>query len=109
MVGELVPKRIALNHPEQIASLVARPMHLLSVLATPLVEVLSGATELLLRLLGARKGDEPPVTEADVAALLEAGTEAGVFEEEEHDLVERVFWLGDHRVAALMTPRQRVE
>lgn len=84
-------------------------MHAVSILATPLVKVLTVSTEFLLRLLGARKADEPPVTAAEVAALLKAGTEAGVFEEEEHDLVERVFWLGDQRVSSLMTPRHRVE
>jgi putative hemolysin len=60
-------------------------------------------------LIGAHKTDEPPVTEEELAAMLDAGTAAGVFAEEEHDLVERVFWLGDQRVASLMTPRHRIE
>jgi putative hemolysin len=109
VVGELVPKRIGLNHPERIASLVAGPMHRLSLVASPLVKVLSLTTEALLRLLRVRKPDEPPVTEEEVAALLDVGTAAGVFEEEEHDLVERVFWLGDQRAAGLMTPRHQIE
>lgn len=108
VVGELVPKRIGLNPPERIASRVARPMHVLSVVASPLVRILSGSTDFLLRLMGFRKAEEPPVTEAEVAALLEQGTEAGVFEEEEQELVERVFWLGDQRVGALMTPRPQI-
>jgi putative hemolysin len=108
VVGELVPKRIGLNHPERIASRVARPMHALSVAAAPLVRILSFSTDSLLRLLGFRKADEPPVTEAEVSALLEQGTDAGVFEEEEQELVERVFWLGDQRAGALMTPRLQV-
>lgn len=109
VVGELVPKRIALTHPERIASVIAGPMHTLSVIASPLVTLLSVSTDTILRLLGIRKAEEPPITEEEIAALLEAGTEAGVFEEEEQELVERVFWLGDQRVSALMTPRHRVE
>ena len=108
VVGELVPKRLALNHPERIAAAIAGPMQTVSLIATPLVKLLSVSTEFLLRVLRARKPDEPPVTEAEVAALLEAGAEAGVFEEEEHELVERVFWLADQRVTALMTPRHRI-
>jgi putative hemolysin len=108
VVGELVPKRIGLNHPERIASLVAGPMHMLSMVASPLVKLLSASTEGLLRLLGIRKAEEPPVTEEEIAALLEAGAEAGVFEEEEHELVERVFWLGDQRAESLMTPRHKI-
>jgi putative hemolysin len=109
VVGELVPKRIALNNPERIAALVAGPMHTLSLLASPVVRVLSVSTDGLLRLLRVRKADEPPVTEEEVAAMLDAGTAAGIFEEEEHDLVERVFWLGDQRVESLVTPRHRIE
>ena len=109
VLGELVPKRVGLNHPERIASLVAGPMHLASLVAAPLVHLLSGATELLLRVLHVRKSDEPAVTEADMAALLEQGTASGVFEEEEQDLVERVFLLGDRPASAVMTPRHRIE
>lgn len=108
VVGELVPKRIALTRPEAIASLIARPMHILSILASPLVKLLSVSTDGLLRLLGIRAPDEPPVTEAEVSAMLEAGTAAGVFEPEESELVERVFWLADQRVDSLMTPRHRI-
>lgn len=108
VVGELVPKRIALTHPERIAGVVAAPMQTISVLATPLVRILTFSTDLLLRLLRIRPPQEPPVTEEEIAALIDVGTEAGVFETEEHDLVDRVFWLGDQRVSTLMTPRHRV-
>lgn len=108
VVGELVPKRIGLTNPERIAALVARPMHAMSVVATPLVRVLSVSTDALLRLLRVRRGTEPPVTDAEIAALLEAGTKAGVFEEQEQDLVARVFWLADQRADALLTPRHRI-
>ncbi|HEY0019734.1 MAG TPA: hemolysin family protein [Longimicrobium sp.] len=108
IVGELVPKQIGLNHPERIAALVAGPMDVVSRVARPLVWLLTTSTQLVLRMLRIRKPEESPVTEAEIAVLLEQGTQAGVFEEEEQDLVERVFWLGDQRVVSLMTPRHRI-
>ena len=108
VLGELVPKRIALTHPELIAMQVAGPMNALSRIASPAVRLLSSSTELLLRVLGGRSGNEPPVTEDEISALIQAGTDAGVFEEEEQELVERVFWLGDQRISAMMTPRNRI-
>jgi putative hemolysin len=108
IVGELVPKRIGLNHPERIAAAVAGPMNVLSRVSSPLVTLLTVSTELVLRLLRIRRAVEPPVTEAEIAMLMEQGTQAGVFEEAEQDIVERVFWLGDQRVASLMTPRRKV-
>jgi putative hemolysin len=108
IVGELVPKQIGLNHPEKIAALVAGPMDVVSRIARPLVWLLTGSTQLVLRLLRIRKPDDVPVTEAEISVLLEQGTQAGVFEEEEQELVERVFWLGDQRVVSLMTPRHRI-
>lgn len=108
IVGELVPKRIALLRPERIASALARPMHYISVAATPLVALLGATTDGVLRILGVKRPKEPPITEEELASLIEQGTKAGVFEEEEQELVSRVFWLGDQRAASLMTPRQRV-
>lgn len=105
IVGELVPKRIALGNAEKIASLIARPMRLLSRLATPLVAFLSLSTNAVFRVLRIQPSDDPPVTEEEIKILIEEGTKAGVFEETEQDLVERVFRLGDRRVSALMTPR----
>lgn len=108
VIGELVPKRIALIDPERIAILMAGPMNILSRVAAPVVNLLAGSTELIVRLLGVRQSDEPPVTEDEISALIQAGTDAGVFEEEEQELVERVFWLGDQRIGPLMTPRNRI-
>ncbi|HYW10447.1 MAG TPA: hemolysin family protein [Longimicrobium sp.] len=108
IVGELVPKQIGLNHPERIAAMVAGPMDVVSRVGRPLVWLLTTSTQLVLRMLRIRKPEESPVTEAEIAVLLEQGTQAGVFEEEEQDLVERVFWLGDQRVVSLMTPRHRI-
>ncbi|MEH1778888.1 hemolysin family protein [Nostoc sp.] len=105
IVGELVPKRLALNNPERIASIVAIPMQALAALASPVVFLLSASTDLILRLLGITASTEPQVTEEEIKILIEQGTEAGTFEEAEQDMVERVFRLGDRPVSYLMTPR----
>lgn len=105
IVGELVPKRLALNNPERIASIVAIPMRALAALASPIVYLLSASTEMVLRVLGITPSDEPQVTEEEIKILIEQGTEAGTFEEAEQDMVERVFRLGDRPVSSFMTPR----
>lgn len=108
VLGELVPKRLALHSPERIAAAVARPMRILSRLAAPLVRLLSGSTHLVLRLMGVRPQAEAPITEEELKVLLRQGTEAGVFEAGEQEMVEGVFRLGDRRVGALITPRTEV-
>ncbi|MHC5937514.1 hemolysin family protein [Nostoc sp.] len=105
IVGELVPKRLALNNPEKIASIVAIPMQALATIASPVVYLLSASTDLILRVLGITASTEPQVTEEEIKILIEQGTEAGTFEEAEQDMVERVFRLGDRPVSYLMTPR----
>lgn len=105
VIGELVPKRIALNEPEQIACAVARPMRFLSRFTAPLVHLLSISTEALLRLLGVKASDEPEVTEEEIKVLIRQGAESGMFEEVEHEMVERVLRLGDRPIKAIMTPR----
>jgi putative hemolysin len=108
VIGELVPKQLALGNAEGIAGRVARPMQLLSGLAAPAVWLLSASTALVVRLLGVRPAAGPAVTEDEIRLLIEQGTAAGVFHEAEQQVVERVFRLGDRRVADLMTPRPRV-
>lgn len=105
IVGELVPKRLALNNPERIAATVAIPMRMVAVIFSPAVHLLSASTDLVLRILGIGPFTEPQVTEEEIKVLIEQGTEAGTFEEAEQDMVERVFRLGDRPVNALMTPR----
>ncbi|HZK31070.1 MAG TPA: hemolysin family protein [Methanoregula sp.] len=106
--GELVPKRLALNNAENIASAVAKPMRLLSTITSPLVIILSHSTEAMLRVLQFRKITEPPVTEEEIKIMLAESTEAGVFEKAELSMVEGVFDLGDRRVESLMTHRSDV-
>lgn len=106
--GELVPKHLALNNAENIASTVAKPMHLLSVIASPLVFILSRSTEAVLWVMRVRETTEPPVTEEEIKIMLAESTEAGVFEKAELSMVEGVFDLGDRRVESLMTHRSDV-
>ncbi len=106
--GELVPKRLALNSPERIAIIVARPMNFLSKLGSPMVHLLSLSTELILRLLGSQVQNEPLVTQEEIKMLIEQGTQSGIVEEAEQDIVDRVFQLGERPVQSLMTSRPEI-
>ena len=108
VIGELVPKRLALNNPERIAAAVAMPMQMFAKIASPVVYLLSSSTDIVVRLLGIQPSTEPQITEEEIKVLIEQGTDAGTFEEAEQDMVERVFRLGDIKVGALMTPRPDV-
>ena len=108
VIGELVPKRIALHNSERIACTMAAPMRVLSNIASPAVHLLSISTDAVLRILGIRPAAESPVTEEEINIMVEQGMKAGTFEKAERDMVERVFRLGDLRVAALMTPRTEI-
>jgi putative hemolysin len=109
IIGELVPKRLALDNPERIAAFVSPAMGFLSIIASPAVRLLSASTDLILRVIGMRPSSEPPITEEEIKLLIGQGTVAGVFEEAEQDMLQRVFRLGDRRVGVLMTPRKRVK
>ena len=108
IIGELVPKRIAMQRPEIIAMLVAKPMQSLSTLAAPLVMLLSWSTNTVLRLLGAKNSTEPSVTEEEIKVMIEQGTEEGVFDRAEQVLVSNVLRLDDRTVGAVMTPRKDI-
>ena len=108
VIGELVPKRIALSNPERFASLAASPLAAFSRLVSPIIFLLSFCTDLVLRALGVKAYTEPAVTEEEIRILIDQGTTAGVFEEEEQDIMERVFSLGDRRVNSIMTPRGEI-
>jgi len=108
VVGELVPKRLALHNPERMASRFAGPLSAVSRLAAPAVHLLGGSTRLVLKLLRSKPPEGPPVTEEEIKVMLEQGAEAGVFEQVEHEMVNRLFKLGDRAVGALMKPRRDV-
>ena len=108
ILGELVPKNIALTRPELIASSVIGPVRFFAVVFAPLARFLSAITDLIVSALGAKRSLEPAVTEEEVRVLVAQGAETGVFEKSERDMVEGVLSLGDRRVTSLMTPRTEV-
>ena len=103
--GEIVPKRIALSSPETVASLVSRPMRVLSRGAAPLVALLSLSTGLVLRLLGLQREREDSLTDDEIRIMIGMSAEAGSVEEDEAQLLDRVFHFGDRHVHEVMTPR----
>jgi putative hemolysin len=107
--GELVPKRIALNSPEQLAAWVAKPMIGLSKIGGPIVALLTASTNVVLRVFGIKGQAEPNLTEDEIKALISQGAETGAVGATEENIVQRVFQLGDQRVAAIMTPRPDIE
>jgi putative hemolysin len=109
VLGELVPKQLALHSAERLALVLAGPMQAMARVASPLVHVLAGSSNLIVRLLGMHPATEPPITEDEIKVLIEQGTEAGVVAEAEQEMVEGVFRLGEQRVGALMTPRPDVD
>jgi len=109
VIGELVPKQLALRAPERIASIVARPMLGFASLTRPFVWVLSSSSNLLMRLLGGRRNEEPPVTDDEIKVLMEQGAEAGIFHESEQAIVSNVLRLDEQRIGAIMTPRMDIE
>jgi len=106
--GELVPKRLGQMYPENVARLVARPMNWLSTATRPFVWLLGASTETVLRLLGIRGGPSRSVTEEEIAASLEEGVDAGVIEEQEHQMVRNVFRLDDRQIGSMMIPRAEI-
>lgn len=108
IIGELVPKRIAMQRPEVIAMLVARPMQWLSVIAKPVVHLLTFSTETVLKLIGAKNSTEPSVTEEEIRVMIKQGTTEGVFDHAEQELVSNVLSLDDRHVGSVMTPRMDV-
>lgn len=108
IIGELVPKRLALNNPERLACLVAPMIRGLSRFAHPLVILLSGSTNMLLRVSRVKPSADPFVTEEEIKLLIDKGTQDGTFQEFEQDTIERVFRLADRKVSVLMTPRAEI-
>ena len=109
IIGELAPKRIGLTHPESIASWVARPLSLLARILGPIVRFLTASTELVLKIFGVRGDVEQELTADEIKQLISEGAESGAIQETEEHIVQRVFQLGDQRVAAIMTPRPDIE
>jgi putative hemolysin len=106
--GELVPKRLGQLYPETVARLVARPMQWLSAATRPIVIMLAACTNAVLRVLGIRDQTTRSVTEEEIKASLEEGLDAGVIEEQEHQMVRNVFRLDDRQIGSMMVPRAEI-
>jgi putative hemolysin len=108
ILGELVPKRVAMVHAERIAELVSRPMQWVAWIAAPLVWILRASTEAITRLLPVKSATEASVTEDEVRALIAAGTKEGVFHRREKEMIDAVLRLADRSVESVMVPRRDI-
>lgn len=105
IVGELIPKRIALLRAEKIARFVAAPMNFLSKMAYPFVALLSYISNLAFKVFNIKPHSDSAVTEEEIKAMISEGSEYGEIEEDEKEIIERVFHLGDRSITSLMTHR----
>ena len=105
LFGELVPKKISILKPEKIAKLVAKPIKILSQISYPLVWLLSTLNGAIFKLFNILPGTDNQVTEEEIKAMINEGSEMGAIEEEEKEIIERVFHLGDRNITSLMTHR----
>ncbi|HYD90433.1 MAG TPA: hemolysin family protein [Flavobacterium sp.] len=108
VLGELLPKRIGLTYPEGIAKTVAVPMKFVSIVTAPFIWLLTSSTDFLLKVFRIRPTADGKVTEEEIKAIIKEGTEGGEVQEIEHDIMERVFHIGDRKVNSLMTHRKSV-
>jgi putative hemolysin len=109
VLGELVPKRIAILYPETMAALFARPLQFMARLAHPFVRLLAMTTDAIMRLFGMHHHKDETPTEEDVTGMIKESTDAGVFEKAEYDIAARALRLDDWHLRALMTPRVDLE
>ncbi len=109
VLGELVPKRLGQSWPEELACIVSRPLHGLSLVMSPFVKLLSVSTKFVLKVLRLDKGDEGGVTQEEIHAMIEEGSASGAIEENERDMVRNVFSLDERQVGSVMTPRSDIE
>lgn len=105
LLGELLPKRIAMTFPERIITMVAKPMDLLSKITSPFVWLLSTSNNLILNLLGIRSNSDSIITEEEIKSIVKESAQEGEIEQIEHNIVERVFELGDRKINTLLTHR----
>jgi len=108
ILGELVPKRFGLIRAEKIARVVAGPMNFLSSVAYPIVWLLNNITKIIFKLFNIKASTDSAITEEEIKAMITEGSEHGTIEEEEKDIIERVFHLGDRNITSLMTHRTEI-
>ncbi|NTV02908.1 MAG: HlyC/CorC family transporter [Chlorobiaceae bacterium] len=109
VIGELVPKKIALQHPEAVALRIAPFIDLLARLASPMVGLANGSTGIVLKALGIDPTETPTVSDEDVMLMIRQGAKKGIFESVEYDMVSRIFRMSDKRASSIMTPRNEIE
>lgn len=108
VLGELLPKRVGLNYPEAIAKGVAIPMKMVSIITMPFIWLLTISTDGIMKVLKIKPTADGKVTEEEIKAIIKESTESGEVQEIEHDIVERVFHIGDRKINSLMTHRQSI-
>jgi putative hemolysin len=108
LFGELIPKRFGLLRAEKIAKLVAAPMNIFATVTHPLVWLLNKISNAFFYLFNVKKSKDDAVTEEEIKTMISEGTEAGTIEEEEREIIERVFHLGDRNITSLMTHRSDI-
>ena len=108
IVGELVPKRLALIFPEAIASKMAAPISTVAVVLKPFVLVLTVSTSAILKVMGVKDRDGSDVTQEEVETMIAEGTASGLIEPEEQEMIEEILRLGDRPIRVAMTPRHEV-
>lgn len=108
ILGELVPKRVAMSQAERVSILMSRPLSIMSTATAPFVTLLAKSSDIVLRLIGQHGAEEEPVGEDEVHHLLQEGRKAGVFEHAETEMVAGIFDIGDRTAGELMTPRHRI-
>jgi putative hemolysin len=108
VIGELAPKRLALGNPEQLAVRLAPLMRGLARLTSPLVNLLTFSTQVVLRLFGVQRTEQPPVTDEEIRLLMAQGAQAGIFEEVESELVDAILRMSEQRARTIMSPRPEI-
>lgn len=108
VIGELVPKRIGQVRAESIACAMAKPMQILAIVTKPLVFLLSGSTRTIMRLFGFNQHKNQSVTEEDIHAMLDEGSDSGVIEQQEHTMVKNVLRLEERSISSLMVHRSDI-
>jgi putative hemolysin len=108
ILGELIPKRIALINPEKIAKKAAAPMYVFAKFTHPVVWLLNKTSNLFFKVFNIKQSKDDSVTEEEIKAIISEGTEAGTIEEEEKEIIERIFHLGDRNITSLMTHRSDI-
>ncbi len=107
--GELLPKRLGLRFPETVSAIVSKPMKFLSIVTSPFVWLLTITNDTFLKLFGIKDNGDEVVSEEEIKNIIKESTEGGEIQEKEHDILERVFELGDRRVNTLATHRSEIE